>query len=63
MITLAIEKVTDQKLSLIFDIDVSRAVVYIDNKEEIWRDFEKLRIFKNEIFFKSITDKTKELFK
>ena len=63
MITLAIEKVTDQKLSLIFDIDVSRAAVYIDNKEKIWSDFEKLRIFKNEIFFKSITDKTKELFK
>ncbi len=63
MITLAIEKVTDQKLSLFFDIDVSRAAVYVDNKEEIWSDFEKLRIFKNEIFFKSITDKTKELFK
>lgn len=63
IITIAIENVTDQKLSLIFDIDVSRSSVYVDNKEDIWNDFEKLRIFKNEIFFKSITDKTKELFK
>lgn len=63
IITIAVENVTDQKLSLIFDIDVSRASSYVDNKEDIWSDFEKLRIFKNEIFFKSITDKTKELFK
>ncbi len=69
IISLAIEKATEQKLSLIFDIDVSRDAVYADlpaqagNKEEIWNDFEKLRSFKNEVFFKSITDKTKELFK
>lgn len=63
IITLALEKAADQKLSLIFDIDVSRDAVYVDNKEEIWNDFEKLRIFKNEIFHNSITDKTKELFK
>jgi len=63
IVTLAIEKVIDQKLSLIFDIDVSRDAVYVDNKEEIWSDFEKLRDFKNEIFFKSITYKTKEFFK
>lgn len=62
-ITLAVEKATEQKLSLIFDIDVSRDAVYVDTKEDIWNDFEKLRVFKNEIFFKSITDKTKELFK
>lgn len=63
IITLAIEKAPDQILPLIFDIDVSRDAVYVDNKEEIWNDFEKLRIFKNEIFFNSITDKTKEFFK
>jgi uncharacterized protein (TIGR04255 family) len=64
IITLTLEKpADDKKLPLIFDIDVFRAAVFVDNKEEIWGDFEKLRLFKNDIFFKSITDKTKELFK
>ncbi len=63
IITLAIERAAGQKLPLIFDIDVSRDAVYVDSKEEIWNDFEKLHIFKNDIFFNSITDKTKELFK
>lgn len=52
-----------QKLPYIFDIDVWKATNYEGNKEEMWNEFEKLRIFKNDIFFKSITDKTKELFK
>ena len=51
-----------QRLPLIFDIDVFQNTTYIGNKAEIWDEFEKLRIFKNEIFFNSITDKTKELF-
>jgi len=52
-----------QKLSLIFDIDVFRQVEYNKNMNEIWNDFDKLRNFKNDIFFNSITDKTKELFR
>jgi uncharacterized protein (TIGR04255 family) len=62
MITLAMEEIKDKNLPLIFDIDVSRNSVYVDDKEKIWSDFENLRVFKNEIFFNSITDKTKELF-
>lgn len=52
-----------QKLPYIFDIDVWKETLYEGNKQEMWDEFEKLRIFKNEIFFNSITDKTKELFK
>ena len=63
VIALASEKPSGQKLSLIFDIDVNRDSVYADNQEKIWSDFEKLHRFKNEIFFNSITDKAKELFK
>ena len=63
IITLVLEKATDQGVPLIFDIDVSRDLVYVNNSEKIWSDFEKLRIFKNEIFSHSLTDKAKEMFK
>ena len=52
-----------QKLPLIFDIDVIKTDNYIDKRSDMWDDFNLLRNFKNEIFFKSITEKTKELFK
>jgi len=29
----------------------------------MWEDFEKLRDFKNDIFFNSVTEKAKELFR
>lgn len=53
-----------ETFSYIIDIDVSitknRSIKDIDG---IKSDFDNLRAFKNEIFFKSITDKTIELFK
>lgn len=59
-----IENITDnQRLPLIFDIDVFREVNFTDNLSEIWSIFDKLRAFKNDIFFNSITEKTAELFK
>lgn len=64
IITQTMENPTkDQKLPLIFDIDVFQDKPYLSNKAEIWEQFEKLRSFKNDIFFNSITEKTKELFK
>lgn len=64
IITQTMDKPTEsQRLPLILDIDVFKEAVYVDNKEKIWKDFENLRVFKNEIFFNSITEKTKELFK
>lgn len=53
---------SNQMLPIIFDIDAFRETQYEANDSEIWDDFEKLRNFKNEIFFNSITDKTMELF-
>jgi len=59
-----IENVTDKnRLPLIFDIDVLRENEYPVDSPEVWIDFEKLHDFKNEIFFSSITEKTKELFR
>ena len=54
----------DKKLPLILDIDVIREFEYNKkNISKIWKDFEELHDFKNDIFFNSITDKTKELFR
>lgn len=53
----------DNKLSFIFDIDIFKNVNYNNYDPAIWEQFQKLRNFKNDIFLKSITDKTKELFK
>ena len=59
-----IENVTDKnRLPFIFDIDVLRENEYAVDSPEVWADFEKLHDFKNEIFFSSITEKTKELFR
>jgi len=51
-----------QLLPIIFDIDVCKITNHPGDSEEIWHEFDQLRIFKNEIFFNSITDKAKELF-
>lgn len=55
--------VDNQRLPLILDIDVWRETTYEANQPEMWDDFEQLREFKNDIFFNSITEKTKELFR
>jgi uncharacterized protein (TIGR04255 family) len=53
---------SDRKLPLIFDIDVFRETP-VKSDDEAWRDFEKLRDIKNDIFFKSLTEKAKDLFR
>ena len=58
------EQVTvQQTLPIIFDIDVFKIVNYNINYDELWKEFDQLRIFKNDIFISSMTDKAKELFK
>jgi uncharacterized protein (TIGR04255 family) len=47
---------------LIFDIDVIHPHPLDVNSGEVWEIFEKLHDLKNDIFFKSITDKAKHLF-
>jgi uncharacterized protein (TIGR04255 family) len=52
-----------QRLPFIFDIDVFKETSYSGNEEDVWNKFEELHDFKNEVFFKSLTMKAKELFK
>jgi len=64
IITQTMENTTkNQRLPLILDIDVFSKINFINSDEEMWKEFEKLRKFKNDVFFYSITEKTKELFK
>ena len=50
-------------LPYIFDIDAFIVANYEPSSDEIWSDLDRLRDFKNLIFFKSMTDKAKELFR
>lgn len=62
VVTETMERVTESgTLPLILDIDASKEVDCTPIAEQVWRDFQKLRHLKNEVFFASITDKTKEL--
>jgi uncharacterized protein (TIGR04255 family) len=57
------EKSSDSKhLNVILDIDVYKHGQYSCESDEIWEILNKLRIMKNDIFFKSITEKTAGLF-
>ena len=49
-------------LPIILDIDAVRESEFPVEGEHVWDTFEHLRDLKNEIFFKSVTDKAKELF-
>jgi uncharacterized protein (TIGR04255 family) len=63
IITQAFEQIVDPRfVPILLDIDVFTQKEVI-SEEDVWPAFEKLRHFKNRIFFASITDKTKELFR
>lgn len=63
IITQALEKIVKPDiLPIILDIDVIKESQFEVNYQEMWEAFEKLRHFKNRIFFESITEKTLELF-
>ncbi|NOT95989.1 MAG: TIGR04255 family protein, partial [Nitrospira sp.] len=51
------------RLPLIFDIDVFRAGAFNVQDNSMWETFESLHDLKNDIFFKSLTPKAKELFR
>ena len=64
IITETFEKPTkDKKLPIILDIDAYKQKEYATDSPDLWNDFDKLREFKNQIFFNSITEKAKELFR
>lgn len=49
--------------AIILDIDVFAEKTLLPEDQRVWGILEELREIKNEIFFKSITEKTKELFR
>ena len=53
---------SSKRLPLIFDIDVFRMAAFNVHDNAMWETFEHLHDLKNDIFFKSITPNTKELF-
>jgi uncharacterized protein (TIGR04255 family) len=52
----------ESRLPFILDIDAVRTGKLDPRDVALWDRFEKLHALKNEVFFQSITDKTKELF-
>ena len=54
---------TPKVLPLIFDIDAFKEVDLAAEAQEIWTLVDQLRSLKNEVFFKSLTEKAKELFR
>lgn len=55
--------VENNQVTLILDIDVYKQEEYKVDDERIWSEFTNIRDMKNKIFFNSITEKAKELFK
>lgn len=51
------------KTQIYFDIDVFREFEFLPPFENLWDKFENLRDIKNSIFFDSITENTKKLFR
>lgn len=63
IVTQALEKIIKPDIiPIILDIDVIKEAPFKTRDPEIWETFEKLRTFKNQIFFESVTEKTLELF-
>lgn len=62
IITQALEQVTDT-VPVILDIDVFKLQTKGIEEKEAWETIETLRHFKNKIFFSSITDRLKEMYK
>lgn len=61
IITQAFEQIVNPKsIPIIFDIDIFKQKEVI-SEEDAWQTLDKLRHFKNRVFFASITEKTKEL--
>jgi uncharacterized protein (TIGR04255 family) len=62
IITQALESVVGEVAPVILDIDVFRLRPEGIEEKDAWDTIEKLRHFKNHIFFKSVTNKLKEMF-
>lgn len=62
-ITQALESIQEDDITIILDIDAFKVLNYDPVDQKLWEDFEALHDFKNDVFFRSVTDKTLELFK
>src|SRR2546427_3276739 len=62
IITETMEPPKDGRLPLILDIDVIRETPFDPRSEDYWEVFEQLHDFASEIFFRTVTDKARELF-
>jgi len=63
IVTQTAQPLEEERAAVILDIEVKKKVDFLLPFKELWPFFEKLRNFKNMIFFNSITDKTMELLK
>lgn len=63
IITQALEQIATEKAPIILDIDVFKREPKGIEEKEAWETFEKFRHFKNKIFFNSITNSLKEIYK
>lgn len=63
IITHALEQIVTNTAPIILDIDVFKYQSEGMEEKNAWEIIEKLRDFKNKIFFSSITDKLKEMYK
>ncbi|VAW80468.1 hypothetical protein MNBD_GAMMA14-337 [hydrothermal vent metagenome] len=61
-LTQALEGVHDDYAPIVLDIDVFVAKQFDPREDEFWGYLDKLRDFKNTVFFKSITEETVEIF-
>lgn len=63
MINIASQPADETGFPIIFDIDVIRNIDIFPNDDKLWSYLKKLRDFKNSLFFESLTEKAKEMFK
>lgn len=65
IVTETLEPMVDDsnRIPLIFDIDVFQAGGFEPSSAAIWEMLDRMREYKNEIFFASMTDRAKEMFR
>jgi uncharacterized protein (TIGR04255 family) len=56
--TQALEEGNQEEITVVLDIDAFMLSTFDANELHFWEKIEQLRNFKNQVFFKSITDKT-----
>jgi len=65
VVTETIEPLSQEgtRLPFLFDIDVTRTAIFETTSQDIWESFERMRDYKNTIFFTSTTDQAKAMFR